>query len=957
MVKHGLFLTVVLATLMSATPLFANELAWYDGQWPEEKSDLTLAPHVHTGRLANGFRWIYVPHTGAKKRLTLSLNVQAGSLMESPDELGAAHLVSHLAFRGSKDFPPSRLEAFFKSQGLSLGSDANVQTRPEATIYTLTLTSTQRRVLDEGLGVLRSVADGLTFLPDAVDKERDAMHSERLLRASDAQDAYQSWKAFLYGDSRFGQSNLGTEATLTALMPASLQAFYQTWYVPSRMVLVVVGEANVPHLSQLIESHFGSLLAKDPPVITSFGAIDRFGTKILVQPRAVTQAVLSLMILTEPHHKADSVTLRRRAFVNTLIQLALQRRLTQRGEQTPDLWSRVVFMNNAAEDFTPYVAFQAALDGKRWKDVLRAFAEELLRARDFGLTADELKVAVHELERALAWKVKATSRESCDKVASDVVDAINEDRVYIGSKAELVLFRELKNVITLDEVNAALRDILSPTNRRIRLDGDVAVSDVDVREYWESLEKLTVLPQASSAEISFPYLTLPEPRGDVPQLTSRRIALSHMRDLELWEGTMANGTRLVLLPRIDHTDRLEVDYLFGDGLQGVKDADALTARVAVMALQENGIGRLNATESAQQFEDRELSVREYLAETTNGIHGEANRNDEELLLEAVWTQFMDPTITQDNVKRLADKVTLTASEHDKTVRGYVESRRDAFFMGERVRMRPIRAGEINAMPLSRLKNYLTAARDRGERLLLISGAFNRHKVLMLANRLFGALPTTEEARVGQGARGVFPAGADRRVVQADDHQDVAVYSQAWHADLSSVTDHVTLVRRMLVAKLLEARLRRAVDGVVEQGESASVDYRIMDAHGFGYWTLSVSSTTGQLEAVKAAVERLLTVVQEKGFTEEERQQQVNALQTTYRTLSEHTASWHQVAREAWMGKGRTLDDFANMPTYFEDTTLEALNAEVRGLMSSPTARLTVLSQPKVKAEPTSTSAP
>jgi hypothetical protein len=58
-----------------------------------------------------------------------------------------------------------------------------------------------------------------------------------------------------------------------------------------------------------------------------------------------------------------------------------------------------------------------------------------------------------------------------------------------------------------------------------------------------------------------------------------------------------------------------------------------------------------------------------------------------------------------------------------------------------------------------------------------------------------------------------------------------------------------------------------------------------------------------------------------------------------------------------MGKGRTLDDFANMPTYFEDTTLEALNAEVRGLMSSPTARLTVLSQPKVKAEPTSTSAP
>src|SRR5690242_16859363 len=97
---------VLLWTLLvlAVFPAAARQLP-EDGAWPQEKSDLQPDPSVIYGRLDNGMRYVLMPNDRPKDRLSLRLLVEAGSLMETPDQRGLAHFLEHMAFKGSQDLP------------------------------------------------------------------------------------------------------------------------------------------------------------------------------------------------------------------------------------------------------------------------------------------------------------------------------------------------------------------------------------------------------------------------------------------------------------------------------------------------------------------------------------------------------------------------------------------------------------------------------------------------------------------------------------------------------------------------------------------------------------------------------------------------------------------------------------------------------------------------------------
>ena len=82
--------------------------------WPHEKSDLHPDPAVVFGRLANGLRYALLVNHEPKDRVSLHLNVQAGSMHETDEQQGLAHFLEHMLFNGSTHFEPGELIKFFK---------------------------------------------------------------------------------------------------------------------------------------------------------------------------------------------------------------------------------------------------------------------------------------------------------------------------------------------------------------------------------------------------------------------------------------------------------------------------------------------------------------------------------------------------------------------------------------------------------------------------------------------------------------------------------------------------------------------------------------------------------------------------------------------------------------------------------------------------------------------------
>ena len=154
------FLFVAVLLLLPSGPAFVkgdlvrHVLAADQPLWPHEKSELKPDPELVFGRLDNGFRYVLLRNEQPEDRVSMHLNVQAGSVHEKENERGLAHFLEHMLFCGSEHFKPGELVAYLQSIGMAFGADANASTGFYETVYDIFLPDGGRDSLAKGLLVM-----------------------------------------------------------------------------------------------------------------------------------------------------------------------------------------------------------------------------------------------------------------------------------------------------------------------------------------------------------------------------------------------------------------------------------------------------------------------------------------------------------------------------------------------------------------------------------------------------------------------------------------------------------------------------------------------------------------------------------------------------------------------------------------------------------------------------------
>ena len=72
---------------------------------------------IKTGVLSNGLRYYIRRNSEPKNRAELRLVVHAGSVQEDDDQLGVAHFVEHMCFKGTRHFKKDELISFIERSG------------------------------------------------------------------------------------------------------------------------------------------------------------------------------------------------------------------------------------------------------------------------------------------------------------------------------------------------------------------------------------------------------------------------------------------------------------------------------------------------------------------------------------------------------------------------------------------------------------------------------------------------------------------------------------------------------------------------------------------------------------------------------------------------------------------------------------------------------------------------
>ena len=217
---------------------------------------LPADPAVTIGTLPNGLRYYVRKNTRPEKRVLVWLAVKTGSVFEDDDQRGLAHLLEHMAFNGTKHFKPGELVSFFETAGARFGPHVNAYTSFDETVYMLQVPTDKEGLVDKGLLALADFAGGMSLDPTEIDKERGVVIEEWRLRQGASWRILEKQAPVLYYKSRYAERiPIGTPEILRSFPAARLKDFYETWYRPDRMAVVVVGDidpvAIVPKVREL----------------------------------------------------------------------------------------------------------------------------------------------------------------------------------------------------------------------------------------------------------------------------------------------------------------------------------------------------------------------------------------------------------------------------------------------------------------------------------------------------------------------------------------------------------------------------------------------------------------------------------------------------------------------------------------------------------------------------------
>ncbi|HXG39366.1 MAG TPA: pitrilysin family protein, partial [Candidatus Limnocylindrales bacterium] len=187
------------------------------------------------------------------RSVSIAAYVLAGSRLERPDEVGVAHFMEHLTFKGTAAYPTARAI----SEAIEgIGGSFNAATDREATIYWVRV---PRREAERGIDVLGELIVRPRLATSEIEQERTVIVEEvRSYYDDPVEYAQILFQQAMFGDTPLGREICGDEASIRSLPPSTIQGFWATTYRPGNTVLAVAGDIGHGEAVELVARAFGS---------------------------------------------------------------------------------------------------------------------------------------------------------------------------------------------------------------------------------------------------------------------------------------------------------------------------------------------------------------------------------------------------------------------------------------------------------------------------------------------------------------------------------------------------------------------------------------------------------------------------------------------------------------------------------------------------------------------------
>ena len=235
----------------------------------EKLPTVTLDPSVLSGQLENGFNYYLRSANSALRndRIELRLVVKAGSLDEAAHQRGYAHMVEHMAYRGTRSFSAERIESLLSDNGLRWGHDVNATTHYAATVYRFSLDQSDEHLLPVLLELMAQWLDDIEFEQSALEKEKRIVDAELRERYAARNYVVDPVIVSAYAGSRYdNRQPAGDIRLIYNATTDELHRFWRSHYRPDNAALIITGGDRPWRFESMIVDAFADLDPRAEPL-------------------------------------------------------------------------------------------------------------------------------------------------------------------------------------------------------------------------------------------------------------------------------------------------------------------------------------------------------------------------------------------------------------------------------------------------------------------------------------------------------------------------------------------------------------------------------------------------------------------------------------------------------------------------------------------------------------------
>lgn len=621
---------------------------------------------IRKGILPNGMTY-YIRHNAQTKGVAdFYIAQKVGSILEEKRQRGLAHFLEHMAFNGTKHFPGNTLQpgivAWCESVGIKFGANLNAYTSVDQTVYNISAAPVTREgVIDSCLLILNDWSHELLLTDKEIDKERGVIEEEWRTRRSGMAMQRLSEQAMpvIYAGTKYSDCMPIGNIDIVRTFPYNdLRDYYSKWYRPDLQAIIVVGDINEDKIEEKIKKLFAKIPLPQNPAHRIYYPIGNNEKMILYTATDKEQPTVNFTLYMKrdvtPKQERNTIQNYADDYKTNILRMAINDRLEElsRTKNAPFISASVRSGNFFLASTKDAFELSGVLKEGKVLEAIQLLVGEVERARANGITIDELKRGKAEMLSYAENDYNDRSNRRNGEFVEQCVQNFLEETPIIEPEKELEMVRKLDKTVTIDDVNALAKTIITNQNQVVTMFGpDKNTFKMPTNSSIENAilkaQKQHYTPYKTQNTLTERLITkLPKPGSIISERTYK---------YGYTEFTLSNGLKVYVRPTNFEPDEVNLKLFSLGGKNIYPDSEMPNLTYLMAGATIGGVGQYNDLTLEKMLAGKTATVTPFIDNDTRGMAGTSNVKDTKTLLELVYLYFTQPRKDPQAFKNLMEQ--------------------------------------------------------------------------------------------------------------------------------------------------------------------------------------------------------------------------------------------------------------------------------------------------------------